>query len=167
MGTTERCRNPPFRKAVALQWCAMGTSPESRSDSWRPGKGLVALIVVAAIFVLLLVVWRVWDSGAQRQLQAQIDAAHARGEKILLEDFIDPPAIPDEQNAAVFWKRAGAAAELSDALKDRERGLPFLGELPATAEELAWMRESIANHENVWDDVRAARRCAAVNWNLP
>jgi hypothetical protein len=86
---------------------------------------------------------------------------------ILLEDFTDPPAIPDQQNAAFFWKRAGAAAEVSEALNDRERELPFLRQLPASPQELAWLREALANRDAAWDDVRAAQRCTAVNWGVP
>src|SRR4051794_31466778 len=144
----------------------MGTSTEGHADRWQPSRGLVALIVVGVLFAVLLVVWRAWDSGAQRQLQAQIDAAHARGEKILLEDFTDAPPVPDDQNAAFYWKRAGAAADVSDTLNDRERDLSFLGQMPASPQELAWLREAIANRDAVWDDVRAAQRCTAVNWGV-
>src|SRR5689334_9497616 len=120
---------------------------------WRPGKGMVALIIVALVFATLLIFWRAWDMSADRQLQAEIDAAHARGEKILVEDFVDPPGIPDEQNAAFFWKRAAAAAGLDEKLNDRESELVFLGQLPASTEELAWLREAIANRDSVWSDV--------------
>lgn len=142
--------------------------PDGKAEKgWQPGKGMVALLIVALVFATLLIFWRAWDLSADRQLKTEIDAAHARGEKIVVEDFLDPPPVPDEQNAAFFWKRAAAAADLDEKLNDRERELAFLGQLPASPEELAWLREAIANRDSVRNDVAAARDCAAVNWGIP
>src|SRR5262249_2997662 len=58
--------------------------------------------------ILLFIVRLIWGWDANRRLQAAIDAVHARGERILPADFVDP-IVPDSENYAFFIKQAMAA----------------------------------------------------------
>lgn len=74
-------------------------------------------LVVAGVILTLLYIgaFQAWKYEANRRLLAEIDAIHARGEPILVDDFaVDP--VPDELNAAVRYK----AAELITSLLPKE-----------------------------------------------
>jgi hypothetical protein len=104
-------------------------------------RGQWALVAVALVAIAICGAWALWDTAAQRALQAQIDAARARGEAILPEDFPPPVLPPEAQNAATYWRRAGQVAELSKDEDERLSGynyfasrLPFKGTKPNSSE---------------------------------
>ena len=79
---------------------------------WLKRIGLLVFLILLALAALRW--W--WGHAAQVRLQRVIDAAHARGEPILPEDFTPQP-IPDGQNAAITLRQA-AGAIVSDPNSD-------------------------------------------------
>lgn len=59
------------------------------------------------LLVLLAITWIVWDQYSRRELQARVDAYRKAGEATTAEE-IQPPTVPDEQNAAALYTQAGS-----------------------------------------------------------
>jgi len=98
------------------------------------------------IFVLLLAylattvaAWFWWTNHAQSRLQAEIDAIHARGEPVTLEEIQFFRQLPPERNAFTFYLQAVETVEALDATVHGEPGgwpsLYVLNDYPA------WRRE--------------------------
>lgn len=74
---------------------------------------LKRIAIVSAVLVALVAGLRLWwGYEAEHRLNALVAQYRAAGEPIEPEDF-NPPPIPDEQNAAVYWKQAGETLSLS------------------------------------------------------
>jgi hypothetical protein len=78
-------------------------------------KRLTAVGLLVFIFLLGVRLW--WEHVAQQQLDAEIDAARARGEPALIDDFNSPAADvpPDAQNAAVQLNAAAISVSYNAA----------------------------------------------------
>src|ERR1700722_5746703 len=79
---------------------------------------LVRLTIAGALLLIILLALRLWGgNAAQHHLDAEIAAAQARGELVLIDDFADPSADhpSDAQNAAVQYTAAGAAINYNAA----------------------------------------------------
>src|SRR5450432_998506 len=75
-----------------------------------------SLLVLGITFAILIGLWFWWSERAHRRLQAEIDAIHAAGEPIELADFQNFPVIPDNENAAVYYRRAYQAMRKPDQI---------------------------------------------------
>jgi len=96
-------------------------------------------------FVLLVVLLRLaFGWYVDHQIQAFIDAQHARGEPILPEDFRRPP-IPDDQNAAVVLRQAFAAMDVPKELE------PALGGWKESVVDGDW--QEVYMWPSYWDEV--------------
>jgi hypothetical protein len=65
-------------------------------------------IFAGALLVMLVILWFWWAHVASTQLQTKIDAILARHEPLYPSDFLPPP-LPDNQNAATYYRAAVAA----------------------------------------------------------
>ncbi|HEX2973264.1 MAG TPA: hypothetical protein VHP11_13095, partial [Tepidisphaeraceae bacterium] len=101
---------------------------------------------------------------AQSRLDGEIQKIRARGEPVLIEDFVEP-AIPDEENAAFYLKRAAKAFEkMSNEQVDDFNNLPT--KLPWSPADAALMEKLTARYAHALPDVRAARGKTGVNWGM-
>jgi hypothetical protein len=120
---------------------------------------------VLIVGLVLLRWWWGWE--AERRLQAKIDELRAAGEPTTPEDF-ELPALPDEKNAAHFYRQAAGAitqppesrvsvddiwSELADPAVWAEYGDDISQLMAANAEALR-----LARH---------ARTLPKANWNAP
>lgn len=125
---------------------------------WLKRIGLLVVLVLLALGVLRW--W--WGHVAQVRLQRVIDAAHARGEPILPEDFT-PQSIPEGQNAAVTLQLAAAAIVRdpnSDAMDNDSLSGPF------TPLEVNRTDAVAANNGRALRLVRQARSQPRADWGL-
>jgi hypothetical protein len=109
--------------------------------------------------VVLLSLW--WHWFADRRLRAAIDAAHARGQKILPEDFDHPP-VPDQQNAVYFLRQAATSVSLTQSQRKALDAVDLLH--PPAAKDLPQLAAAIAANQAALDTVRKARDCKEVDW---
>ncbi len=72
---------------------------------WLKRLAAVGILLFASLLALRL--W--WGRIAQNRFDAEIAAAHSRGEPITFEDFQDPNPPPDDQNAAAQLKAAASS----------------------------------------------------------
>ncbi|CAN5524519.1 hypothetical protein BH09PLA1_BH09PLA1_34280 [soil metagenome] len=133
---------------------------------WPFSRGQTVFIVALLFLFAIFAVYLQWNAWAERLIQAEIDAAHARGEFILLEEFPQPPPVLDDQNAATFWLRAADASDTTEAQDERARDLEGLGLYPPTAPELALLRDMLSDRQSVWRDVASARAMFALDWQV-
>ena len=80
---------------------------------------LKRLSLALGVFFALLIVLRIWwGYEAHRRLQTEIDRIIARGEPLFPEDFNPSEEIPDDQNAAILYKKAAGTLDLTPAQRD-------------------------------------------------
>jgi hypothetical protein len=79
---------------------------------YRWFKWVVALLILQVVSGIGLQYG--WTRYADRRLQAEIDAIHARGEPILVQDFQVNTNLPDADNAAWYYHQAEAAIQKPD-----------------------------------------------------
>ncbi len=75
---------------------------------WLKRLALAYLAMIVAALGLRL--W--WGYEANRRLQAEIERIQAAGEPLFPEDF-DPPSVPDERNAALWYIKAAEAMAMT------------------------------------------------------
>jgi hypothetical protein len=121
----------------------------------------VALLLV---WLLMGVTWFTLLKLADRGLRAEVAAAKARGEPLMLADFTSPVTRADESNAVVHLLRAAEA----DRENPKETGENWeeLRTVPLTAEAIAILRPHIAANKAALAAVRAARECPSAEWGL-
>ncbi len=117
--------------------------------------GIVLLAIVLAA-VLFRVVAGYW---ADSKLQAELDAIAARGEPVRWADRARPP-IPNEQNAAEFYKRAAATEFFADP-PDMN---PFVYDAEFRKDNLQEARQILADGAEALDLCRHARSLAESDW---
>lgn len=103
-----------------------------------------------------------WGHVADVQIREVVDAAHARGEPILPEDFASA-SIPDSENAAVTLQLAASAMFLdpnSDAMDSAWNGGAF------TPLEVAHTDAVAANNTKSLQLVRLARSQPRADWRI-
>jgi hypothetical protein len=117
----------------------------------------VAVGVCVLVALCLLRWW--WGREAQRRIDAVIADARAHGEPILPEDFPPDPRIPDSENAvASLYSAAGVHMSPNEMAWDRDF------HEPASASDLATMRQIEADNRIPLAAARAARGKRLVNW---
>jgi hypothetical protein len=95
-------------------------------------------------------------------LQAEIDAIHARGEPILVQDFQVNSNLPDADNAAWYYRQAKTAIQKTDLIN----GIQVDGIHQVSAQEIA-AADGVAKREVValrWLD--SASQHPRVAWNV-
>jgi hypothetical protein len=121
---------------------------------------------IAFLFVISLIAlgglrwW--WGHLADSRIRELVNEAHARGERILPEDFV-PTSIPDSQNAAVTLQLAANAMFLdsnSDAMDTTWRGGAF------TPLEVSHTDAVAENNVRCLQLVRLARSQPQADWKI-
>ncbi len=112
-----------------------------------------ALVILAGL-VALRIAWGVHAGHVRRRFIAE---AHARGEKILISDYVTPP-IPDDQNAAFFLLKAAAAIPNPDHVGEYKT--------PLSSDDLKSLQQVAAQSGQVIADVRHARELKQVDWGI-
>lgn len=103
-----------------------------------------------------------WEHAAERRTRAIVDAAHARGEPILPQDFA-PATIPDTENAAVTLQQA-ADAIVTDTNSDWMDSLKWNGEM--TPAVIARTDRIAVNNATALRLARRARSQPRADWGL-
>src|SRR5437667_1515966 len=120
--------------------------------------------IIALVILMLLVALRAWwGHEAHRRLNARIDAAHARGEKILVEDYASHPA-DDAENAAVALKAAAKAVVLTPPQEQWEDD--FDARYAPSANDIAMMRAIVAGNRAALAKLRAARSMPVADFGV-
>lgn len=117
------------------------------------------LVLLAAVVITRY--W--WNHLAEQRLSDEIAAIHARGQRL---DWLNmaPPPLPDEQNAAVYYRQAFAAMA---AVQPPLYSPDDLAALPSyRAKHLAEADAILAAHAAVFDLCRQARSIPGVNWGI-
>jgi hypothetical protein len=115
-------------------------------------KRLTALGVVMAALLVGLRLW--WGREAQRRVDAYVEAARARGEPMLAEDFA-PPQVPPGQDANALFQRAWGGVTLTQQQHDFTYDFP--GVLPLNAQEVTLLEGMLQANAAPLADARAAR----------
>jgi hypothetical protein len=123
----------------------------------------IATFVGAILLVLGLRLW--WGYAADRELRRMADAAHARHEPFLPEDF-DPTPVPDVDNAALSFRHAADAVEVESlkAMDDATLETPMPeasvraldGVVAANQKTLQLARQAQSRNSDDWQ-IRARR----------
>jgi hypothetical protein len=122
---------------------------------------LAALWVVVVAAVVGVRVW--WGDVAAGRLAATIDAAHARGEKILVADFARPYRLPDERNAAFYLRRAETSLKLS---RTEEWALDSGDTLPLREDVYQTLGAALGRIGPALADIRRARELDETDWGV-
>lgn len=122
--------------------------------------------ILATAGVLLIVVvcghW-LWGVAAERNLQKKIAQLRAAGQPVLPEDF-EQPAVPDEENAAYFVRRA--AAQLVFGTQAGQMAFDDIGYDPRLVDEFpALADQAIAQNAAGLALIRQARLAPRCNWD--
>ncbi len=128
----------------------------------RGFKRLVAAFAGGVLFLAGVRLWWGWE--ASRRLQAEIDRIRAAGEPILVEDFQSETTIPDEENAAVLYRRAyaalvrptGLAITLDDVMSDSRVASAYPEDT----------RAIIGANSEVLSLLRRARQMERADWGI-
>lgn len=135
---------------------------EPNPPRWRWTKRLLAAGVVLTL--LYIGAFQVWKYEANRRLQAEIDAIRARGEPVLVTDFIFH-SVPDDQNAAVAYRVA--QTNISSLPKKFTRFLydfdPFLEIDQSTRQQLLELQTLVAP---ALAETRKARFQEELDWGV-
>lgn len=138
-------------------------------------KRILAVLVPFFVAVVALRVW--WGHLAGSRLQAAIDRYRAAGQPVFPSDF-NPPAVPDDNNAALMLLDAIAAivhpAEVSPELKDANGKVDFSEVMSAfraanqgpAAEYLDDVRVLVQANEEALRLAREARAMTDVDWGI-
>jgi hypothetical protein len=124
------------------------------------------LLAVGVLIVGLVVLRLWWGYEAERRLQAKIDELRAAGEPLTPEDF-ELPALPDEKNAAYFYRQAAAA--IVQPVESRVSVDDIYAEL---ADPGVWgeyepdVAQLLAANAEALRLARAARSLLGANWNI-
>jgi hypothetical protein len=123
------------------------------------------LICIVLTWILPLL-WALWDRhAAHQQLQREIALHRARGEPVILQDFISS-SVPDDLNATIPIRRVAAVARLN---ADDDRRLddifPYRANAP-TAADVATVAEIIRPRQVVFQAMADARARSLVSWNI-
>lgn len=118
---------------------------------------------IGACLVALVVVRLIWGFVADWRLNAEIEKYRAAGEPLLLEDFVPPFGVKDEENAAVAYRRATAALVTNTSTKLSLGDLCRYG--PNTSIDFPDDAQTIleANRESL-SLIRQARDMPKVDW---
>jgi hypothetical protein len=92
------------------------TTPHPPRFRWLKRLSIAGVVMLAAL--LLLRLW--WGREARRQLDAEIAAAHGRGEPVLIADFNNVDPVPDDENAAILLKSAAGNIVMNATQNDFE-----------------------------------------------
>src|SRR5215469_11045210 len=136
-------------------------SPKSRKCQLKPRKRVRWLVVLGMLSIIPLthLGWRLYEKW---RFDAAVEAIHAAGEPVLLEDFNHPPHI-DPENPVPWWRAAAAAVD-ADSLPDVR---PFDIEFPLTPREASRLRELTERNEKALAMARlAALRAGQAEWNV-
>ena len=123
------------------------------------------MAVAFAVLALALGVRAWWGWYAQRRLDAAIAELRAKGEPVTEADFADP-AVPDEQNAAFFIRRAASAFTQSERQREDERHEKFYVN-PLSLEALASIGGLLHDNRQALADIRKSRGTRLVRWDPP
>lgn len=133
------------------------------------------LMILGGMFLLLILgvlgFRQVWLARAEARLQARIDAIHARGEPVLIEDFTYPD-VADEDNSAKDYEAAAALLKKAVPPADFGNADPATGSGGRSAtfdiykaggdaefrrKYIATVRQFVADNQPALDRLRAAR----------
>ncbi len=119
-----------------------------------------------AVFLLAMsVTYAGWVKLSHHRLDAVVAEIHARGEPVLPQDF-DPPAIPDDRNAAVLLRRAAASLGGTDKWKAYLTGDARDDPRWLTSKELEQIDALVRQNPATIRLVRAARELPSADWGI-
>lgn len=122
------------------------------------------LFLLTLLALPLAVRWW-WGGYAQRRLDAAIAELRARGEPVAEADFADP-AVPDEQNAAFYLRRAAGRFVLTGQQREDEGREGFYVS-PLSPEAVASIAGLLRDNRQALADVQKARAMPSVRWDSP
>jgi hypothetical protein len=116
------------------------------------------------LFVLALagVRWW-WGAHAQHRLDALIDDAHAKGQKIVVTDYQMKVFLPDDDNAAFYYKRAQQTLKTTKA---EEWAIDNAERLPLRQDVFDTIGAALKTNQAFLADVREARRHRQADWGV-
>lgn len=134
--------------------------PHPRRYRWLLRLAAGYVLIAAAVAGLRW--W--WGDLAERRFAATVAAAHARGQKIVVADFVDGDApLPDEQNSAFYLGRAETGIRLStteDWAMDNSFDLPLRDDVAAIVGRVLEERPAVLA------DIRTARNLNRADWGV-
>jgi hypothetical protein len=125
---------------------------------WLKRGAILLLLTIGSL--ALLRGW--WGHVATERTREMVDAAHARGEPILPEDF-NPAPVPDGQNAALTLSLA-ASSIYRDAQFDSFDN-SFTGDLLSKA-DMSEVGRIVALNQKAFDGCRRARSQHGADWKI-
>ncbi|HEV7299470.1 MAG TPA: hypothetical protein VGN72_08920 [Tepidisphaeraceae bacterium] len=141
------------------------TSPEPTVPYPPPFWWTKRLAVAAVVILIAIGITRYWwGRVAERRFNEMVAAAHARGEPILVDDF-QLPAVPDERNAAFYFRRA-AAATSTTVDSPSMSALEFPDYLPYRDVWHTMADKAIAANAAVYPDLRRGRELREFDWGV-
>ncbi len=132
--------------------------PHPRRYWWLTRLAVVWVLIVAAAAGMR--VW--WGNVAERRLSAAIEAAHTRGEKILIADYARPD-VADEQNAAFYLDRAEKSLKLS---RTEDWAVGNATALPLPAHMVPILEAALEKSAAALSDIRTARELTNSDWGV-
>jgi hypothetical protein len=125
---------------------------------------LTRLSALAVLFVLALagVRWW-WGAYAEHRLNALIDDAHAKGQKIVVADYQMKVFLSDDRNAAFYYKRAHQTLKTTKA---EEWAIDNAQRLPLRQDVFDTIGAALKTNKPFLADVREARRHARADWGV-
>ncbi len=141
------------------------TSPGETGEepSKRPRRRRrISVIVLSVLLVVLLGGVGVWywsGKSAESRLQALLAEYRAAGQPVDPEDF-DPPAVADEDNAALLLIRAAEAVRVSDEQEE------FLADANVFNQRLDELGRIVQANSKALGLVRKARSLKGADWGL-
>jgi hypothetical protein len=124
-------------------------------------KRIILGVVVLFVALLALRLWWGWE--AHRRFRAEIDKLIAAGEPIFPEDFNPKEPIPDEENAAKLYLKAGSILNLTD-VERTFLGDEVYGSETLSVMEMAHARVLFEKYSEALDLIRQARDLPLVDW---
>src|SRR5207244_3365908 len=126
-------------------------------------RGLKRYSIVFAIAIILLIGLRLWwGYEAHRRLDAEIAAAHARGEPIFLADFVTP-AVADSENAALLLDSAGRKIRFT---KEQNEWEASQRSGPLSPEDLRIIESILRDNAESLKLAREARSRSKFDWGV-
>lgn len=147
-----------------------GKPPKRRRRRW--------LLVIPAIVLAIAIAWVVWAVLGTSALRREVEAIRARGEPLAWADLASEP-VPDEQNAAELYRKAGEIAgqheqKLDEALSAAAEGkdpgqrldISHLDRAEVRRRYAAEVSAFLAGCEDALELARRARQMSRSDWKI-
>ena len=121
-------------------------------------------LAIASVMVLVALVgaWFAVDGYFAAKMRARLEAYRAEGQATSIEE-IAPPAIDDDQNAALLYKQA-AAAMVAGVDSPRQSSMEYDDEMPPVPQWMEMTKKAVEANKDAISIARHAMGHKAGNW---